>query len=285
MDFRSIYENAELLKLLDYYHPEVISYELQNSLFSETGVILTIKSQPQPLLKLLQDQLMFDFTMFKLERGLYRLLSYVPDFKNKATQILYFDDDIFELTNLKTRITYKQLGRQVLVQSQIKPQNVQEFIPEGDYLLKIKGDKYRQQFNDYLAKANTKEWEEKSHLWFNVKKIFLKHDPIKAKEVIQNRCSILQVKLPEINWDKVSQISSNNRADYFLTKYQIPNPKIIGSNNCLIVNHESNLFVQNITNQDYFKKQTSINSYLFHLNLMIRRLKYQYNKTNRLNKP
>lgn len=284
MSFLEYLERSKLQRLLDFYNLEEISWQLQNKLFTQELVPLTVK--PMGTLKdHFQDQYKFSMKIFNLEGGTYRLVKQFPEFKCAANQFLYFEDDVlqfFELTNL---VLPKHVftGRQILVNTNLKPQALGEITAPGYYLIKVIPGSQRQDLNKYLSTLNPLEWEEKSHLAFGLKTLFIKKDSFeKVQRVLNQRTHYLKIQFPDIRTNKRLTLTSEfNRGIEMMSIYNLPNLPLTSSKSTLYIKALLTHFPKDTTPDEFTKDLKRIQSYEYHLEKFIRQLAYLYNKAQR----
>jgi len=125
MSFQDELQNYELSKLLDYYNLEVSSFKLQSKAI-EVGFL--IENKDIPIDVYFNSYMKIQLQSFEFTKGVYRLLKYVPDFKNQADKLLFFEDDVFEFKNLQTNQITEMLGKQILVSYQFKILTLKEIL-------------------------------------------------------------------------------------------------------------------------------------------------------------
>lgn len=286
MEFAKEYQKYELDQLLGYYNLEVSSFILQSEAM-KIGLLVTPNSQL--LNEYFIQNYKFDLVNFDFSKGVYRLLKYAPDFKSNAHNLLYFEDDIFVFTSIKNNHQVRITGKQIFVGIKIKPQLVNEFLNIQDrYCLTIEGGIEREKLIEYVKQSKfTEEFHKKSSLHENIRMCFLKNPDNIAKidQVLSQRFKLLNFNKPNFDWAKISKLPQYQRADYLIFNYDLPDFKVIATNDCLQIKQIYNSFYKNISNEVFIKNTNNYLSYSFHIKKFIARLKYQINKTIRVSKP
>lgn len=280
MSFLEYLEQTKLQRLLDFYNLEEISWRLQDKLFTQDLVPLTVK--PSGTLKEhFQEQYNFSMKIFNLEGGTYRLIKHFPEFNCPANQFLYFEDDVVQFFELNNLILPKQVltGRQILVNTHLKPQALSDIMPLGYYLIKVLPGAQRQSLNNYLNTLNPNEWEEKSHLAFGLKELFRKKTDIETiQQILNQRAEYLKVTFPDIRNNGSADV---NRGLELMKSYNLPNLPLTNNKSTLYIKALLEHFPKNTTPREFLKDITRIQSYEFHLEKFICRLVYLFNKSQR----
>jgi hypothetical protein len=284
MSFWQYLEQSKLQRLLDFYNLEEIAWHLQDLLFTDDLVPLTVKDTGN-LKDHFQSQYNFSLQLFSLERGVYRLVKHFPEFSVPGNQFLYFDDDLLQFFDLKNQVLpkYALTGRQILVNTHLKPQDLSNLIPPGPYFIKVIPGHQRQDMNRYLETLNPREWEEKSHLSWALRELFRKQDSLETVQSILNqRSQYLKINLPQISLDrKLTAVADINRGEEMMKLYNLPNIPLTASKSTIYIKALLTHFPKNTTPQEFLKDLTRVKSYEYHLEKFIRQLVYLYKKAQR----
>lgn len=285
MTFLEYLEQSKLQRLLDFYNLEEFAWHLQDKLFTQELIPFIVK-ESGTLGDHFQEQFNFSLYIFAMERGPYRLLKNFPKFQVPGNQFLYFDEDILQFFELENPVIpkYTLSGRQMLVNTTLKPYPLSEQIPAGNYLIKVIPGHQRLDMNRYLSNLNPREWEEKSHLEYALRELFRKKDSFsKVQDILQQRAHYLQIQFPDITQEKrLSVVADYMRGAEMIRLYNLPNLPLTTSKSTLFIRALVDHFPKNTTPKEFLKDLTRIQSYEFHLEKFIRQLSYLYKKSQRI---
>lgn len=286
MNFINLMEKNYIAQLLDFYNPEVMAWQLQNVLLTQS--MIPLKLQPQKTLTELVEEL-YHVKLICQKPGWdqgVRFLNYAPQFKQQIDKLWYFDDDIFIFFSLTSNKKILELsGRQVLVMTELRPVNLYEKF--NDHLeivgFKVEPGNTRKDLAKYLNQINLQEWSIKNQLSYAIALMGLNgHCSVTQQQLIlQERNKLFQFNTI-IDLEKLKYLKNLfEKVKYLQELNPVMHKPVTDFRSSLKITLAIKWFGVNLDNREYLKKIKSADSYEFHINKFIKKLGYIYRKSQK----
>lgn len=276
METNNIINEYELNKLLGFFNPEVVSFQLQHMLLSK-GIKINQEDCNLEFSLIIKKMFNTSYISYEFQSGIYRLLKYSPDFQKKTDKIIFFKDDDFCFENSQNEKFVFSFN--TIVMWKVKNISLSEVIPLGEYTFSVQKKQERESMLSYLERINVEnEFYQKNNLYSNIYNLFNKgYSNDKIKHILQQRLTYFN-----IHCDQIYIPLYNKNPTIMLHNFIQNNPHVININlnrdgNSLMIQSMWDNFYKNISNKKFSKAIKSNNSYFCHIEKLIKKIRYYQN--------